>query len=123
MSDKIKLYRVQDDKGKDPFKPGFSKKWVRPRLDQLKLKPWMAEFPDLIKSTYMTDKGIWVGSACVNLKQLKRWFSKKEYKTLLKYGYGAYAIDVDTILAQSAIQCVFTNDKPTFIDAVPIKLY
>lgn len=87
----------------------------------MNLPPWILEFRE--KSDKIINNDHWVGSACRTLKQLRRWFTKKEYRTLQKYGYQAYSIKVDFIFAESDIQCVYANDKCPNVDAVQIKLY
>lgn len=114
------IYRVQDKEGRGPWRPGFSHKWVRPRPDHDNLPPWLFEFGRVDRQLLY---GEHAGSGCMTLDQLRRWFTKKEYKTLLKYGYQAVSMEVNRILAQSEIQCVFGRAKPLNEDFTIMRLY
>ena len=112
--------RIQDDQGRGPFKPGFSHLWVQERPDHDNLQPWIVEFGRLDKQVLT---GETAGSACKNLEQLRRWFTKKEYKKLRKFGYKAVRIKVDRIIAESEVQCFVSRAKPFYDCAEVVKLY
>lgn len=114
------VYRIQDKDGRGPFKPGFSHVWVENRPDLANLPAWFEEFGrvDKLLCTYET-----AGAGCKTLAQLKRWFTKKEYKKLKKYGYKAVEMNVDRIIAESKVQCFFGRGKPLRKDIKVIKLY
>lgn len=114
------VYRVQDRDGRGPWKPGFSSRWVEPRADHENLPSWYAEFgPVHSKLLY----GEEMGSGCRTLEQLRRWFTRSEYKRLREYGYRAVKMEVGRILAESEIQCVFGRAKPLNEDVTGIELY
>jgi len=102
------IYRVQDADGRGPWRPGFSHKWTEDRTDAeyAALLPWPIEFPGLVFGYG------YHGCGCQSLAQLRRWIRQSEYATLQRYGYRAVAIEVDRILARSAVQCVFERRKP-----------
>jgi len=94
------VYRIQDKDGRGPFKPGFSHRWVQSRDDHENLVPWFVEFGPIHKTICTFEVA---GTGCESIKQLRRWFTKKEYKRLRGYGYMAVKMDVDRILASSEI--------------------
>lgn len=114
------VYRLQDSEGRGPFKPGFSKTWVIPRADHENLQPWFIEF-GRVDAQVLT--GETSGSACRSLEQLRRWFSKREYRKLKKCGYKAVRMSVNRIIAESDIQCFVGRAKPFYKDAKKVKLY
>lgn len=114
------VYRVQDADGRGPFKPGFSKVWVQERKDHENLQPWFVEFGRVDQKVIT---GETAGSACKTLEQLRRWFTKKEYKQLQKYGYKAVKMEVNRIIAESDIQCFVGRAKPFSESVETVKLY
>lgn len=118
-NDKI-LYRVQDEVGRGPWRPGFSNRWIEPRTDHLNLIPYYNEFGP-ISTLEAPDK--FIGCACFSVDQLRRWFTRKEYKKLLKYGFQSVMIDYDRIIKSSDIQCIFCRSKALFKDVKTFNLY
>ena len=119
------LFRVQDQDGRGPFKPGFSHNWVIDREDNINLIPYMMEF-DEDKMKLINEhirNGLHLGCGCRTIEKLRRWFTKKEYATLIKYGYKAVAIKYDTIIAESETQCVFSNKDTLNKSCSIIRLY
>lgn len=117
------VYRVQDIEGRGPWRPGFSRYWVRDRADHDNLQPWPVQFGhDLIKRSGWPF-GKHYGCACRTLDQLRRWFAADEYATLQSYGYSAVQMEVDQVLAESDIQLVFVRSKPLRIGVEPVDLY
>ena len=114
-----KVYRVQDKEGRGPWKPGFSMKWVENRDDLDNLHPWFREFGDVRR---LIPNGMIMGSACLSIEQLRRWFTPGEYQTLLGFGYQAVAIEA-SVAVGSDIQCVIYRAKAFEEDAEPIELY
>lgn len=112
--------RVQDADGRGPFKPGFSHWWVEERADHDNLVPWLQQFGRVDRLVAVKRN---MGCACKTLEQLRRWFTPSEYATLRRYGYQAVEMDVDRVLAESLIQCVFQRSKPLREDVRPFDLY
>ena len=114
------VYRIQDGDGRGPWKSGFSHRWVEDRPDHDNLPPWVVEFGrvDLKRFTWEH-----VGSGCLTLEQLRRWFTESEYKSLLRYGYRAVRMDVDRLLGKSETQCVFGRVKPLNEDIMGVELW
>ena len=117
----MKIFRVQDSEGRGPWRPGFSHNWVIDRPDHANLPPWPFEF-GLDKVLDSRKPNEWMGCGCLSLKQLRRWITMKEYRTLKKLGYGCVMLEGNAI-AVSDIQCVFTRDRPLFEDIKKLKLY
>jgi len=114
------VYRVQDKDGRGPWKPGFSHRWVEDREDHNNLPPWFVEFGNVhLKCIY----GMTIGSACVTLDQLRRWFTASEYATLQRYGYRAVMMDVSRVLGESPVQCFVERSKPFSEGVIEVELY
>ena len=116
----VTIYRVQDRDGRGPWKPGFSHRWIEDRPDLDNLPPWFEEFGRVDRCA---PAGASIGSGCRTLEQLRRWFTPIEYLTILRFGYQAIGMEVDCILAESDIQCVFARRKLLKQDVVPVSLY
>lgn len=117
------VYRVQDLDGRGPWKPGFSRLWIREREDHENLRPWMEQFGRGILPNHGWPFGQHFGCACRTLEQLRRWFTAEEYETLQEYGYQAVAIGVHRILAENDIQLVFQRASPLRAYVEPVALY
>ena len=102
------VYRIQDKDGRGPWKPGFSQKWIEVRDDHDNLPPWFYEFGPVHNKAFTWES---VGSACLTIDQLRRWFTESEYRTLLRHGYKAVKMEASRILGSSEIQCVFTRSN------------
>jgi hypothetical protein len=114
------VFRVQDKDGRGPWKPGFSHKWVEDRPDHDNLPPWFVEFGRVDRLVLY---GETCGCGCRTLDQLRRWFTKSEWRKLKKYGYRAVKIEIGRMLAQSDIQCVFARIKPLREDVEAVELW
>ena len=120
MNTEFTVYRIQDAQGRGPWRPGFSQLWVRDRKDHENLVPWFVEFGPVHENA--TD-GEFIGCGCRTIKELKRWFTKKEYKTLLAFGYRAVEMKAKRALGASDIQCLFVRDVPLRINIEMVELY
>ncbi len=115
------VYRIQDKDGRGPWKPGFSHRWVVDREDLDNLAPFYVEFGQTVFDHAIL--GMFLGSACESVEQLKRWFTPEEYKALKSFGYQSVKMQVGRILASSAIQCVIERSKPLNRDVEVFELY
>jgi hypothetical protein len=120
---KATILRVQDEEGRGPWRPGFSRLWVRDRADHDALIPWPQQFGMGIIQRSDRHAGSHFGCGCRTVEQLQRWFTAAEYETLTRYGYQAVRLDVDRILAESDIQLVFQRARPLRAGAEPFDLY
>ncbi|WP_299073468.1 hypothetical protein [uncultured Paraglaciecola sp.] len=114
------VFRIQDADGRGPFKPGFSSQWVEIRADHQNLKSWLDEFGPIQNELLV---GEYAACGCKTIAQLKRWFTKAEYKRLRRLGYNAMRIEVGRILAESEIQCVFGSAHPLNKNTKIVRLY
>ena len=114
------IYRVQDKDGRGPFKPDFSSKWATWREDLKNLMPWFTELGPIHLGAFSWEE---VGCGCRTIKQLRRWFTEKEYKILQQYGYEAIELKAVRILGESKTQILFTKKEPLNINTRPIDLY
>ncbi|MFB2668915.1 hypothetical protein ACE02U_09010 [Shewanella xiamenensis] len=113
------VYRIQDKQGRGPFKPGFTLKWLQ---QEKNLPPYFLEFPDLNLQTE-TNQNDFIGCACLNLDQLRKWFTPHEYQILKKLGFKLVRLEADKILRRSENQCVFSRTKRFDKNAVVMTLY
>lgn len=113
-------FRIQDDEGRGPWRPGFSHRWVEDRPDHKNLLPWMVEIGPVHRLALF---GEHIGSACETLSQLQRWFTESEYRTLRRLGYQCVSISGARVLGRSATQCVIASAKPFRAVSSPIALY
>jgi len=118
-----RVYRVQDAEGRGPWRPGFSRLWVRDRDDHDNLRPWVEQFGMEIIPRTGWPFGKHFGCACRTLDQLRRWFTAEEYATLQAYGYQAVSMEVQRVLAESDIQLVFQRARPLRAGVEPVELY
>jgi hypothetical protein len=114
------IFRVQDLEGRGPFKPGVSSQWVEYRDDYENLIPYFVEFPEIKE---FKRGRLALGCGCKTIDQLRRWFNQSEYTTLRILGYHAVIMNVDKILAESDIQCVFSRKRPLFDGVLQVNLY
>ena len=116
----ITVYRVQDKDGRGPWKPGFSHRWVEDRDDHDVLIPWYQEFGRVER---LAIAGMHLGCGCRTIEQLRRWFTLKEYKKLVEFGYRAVSMGCGRALGESDIQVVFERSRPLREAVTPISLY
>lgn len=121
MRDEVTVYRIQDADGRGPWKPGFSHQWVCDRDDHDNLIPFTVEFGQKVFDRAIL--GMFFGSACQSIEQLKRWFTRDEYFKLKSFGYRAVKMKVGRLLASSEIQCVIERSKPLKKDVEFFELY
>jgi hypothetical protein len=114
------VFRIQDREGRGPWRPGFSQLWVEDRADHDNLQPWYVEMGPVHQ---LGIAGMHMGTACKNLEQLRRWFTRSEYKTLRRYGYQAVQMEVGRVLGESETQLVFERSKPLHQAIAAISLY
>jgi hypothetical protein len=112
------VYRVQDNEGRGPWRPGFSRVWVENRADHMLLVPCFRQF-----NMNHLRKDRHVGCGCRTMEQLRRWFTVSEYERLRGLGYQAVLMAVNKIVFESDIQCVFERKKALAVDFEPIELY
>ena len=113
-----KIFRIQDKKGRGPWKPGFSQKWVKSRPDHKKLLPWFDEFGALGMTA-----GMHTGCGCRTKTGLRRWFICSEYDFLKKHGYRAVSMMVERVIAESDTQIFFERLRPLKRNVILFDLY
>lgn len=109
----MRVYRVQDNEGRGPFKPGFSQVWADPDWapGMKPLPTFMEEFGrDLIDR--LGQPGEYFGSAVRAAGDICKWFSADERRRLCDLGYSVVALKISRILAESENQLVFARRTP-----------
>lgn len=112
------IYRIQDDDGRGPWKPGFSGKWTRLEPD-MSLQPWFFTMGPVHQEANIDEV---VGCGCLKKSQLKRWISEEEYRKLLKFGYKAVELKA-RVLGEDKNQCVFARERPLNENVTVFDLY
>jgi hypothetical protein len=107
------VYRVQDKKGRGPFRPGVPKKWADKEFSHgcKPMPTWMEEFGIDLIDRFM-QPGEFYGCAVKEREKLNEWFSEDEALRLHHLGYFVYAVEAKRIIAESPNQIVFACDAP-----------
>jgi len=117
------VYRIQDEYGRGPFRPGFSKQWHDQYFD-VGMKPlptWGDEFGwDLIDRKGRA--GEFFGTAVRRPEKLCEWFSATERGRLELLGFAAVSMPINRVLAESENQLVFARKVALhrYIVAIPM---
>ena len=111
------IYRIQDNEGRGPYKPGLSIRWMDPDSDQSSRPPFYFEFPRMDLSKLVPRRS---GCGFRTLDQLLSWFTTREISALEKLGYSIVYMDAEEILAESSRQLVFTRSQPLYVGAIVI---
>ena len=109
---------MQDRKGRGPWKPGFSECWVEDRTEE---EFQLIAPPSLQTMLQLRHRAN--GYGCETKDQLKLWFKVGEYNKLVRLGYRAVSIDVDSILWRGDNQSAFFRAKPLKQGAKLFNLY
>lgn len=107
---KTTVYRIQDKKGRGPYKPGFSHVWTDENADEASRPAVMMEFGWGFRDKAMPGQA--VGCAFRSIDQLKRYFTGLEIHRLYSLGYAITQMEVDAILHESENQLVIARNKP-----------
>lgn len=110
---KATVYRIQDDVGRGPFRPGLSQHWADDSFTAgcKEFPTWMEEFGEhLIQKRGRP--GEHFGSAVRSIDKLCEWFSPTERLKLAAMGFNAVSMPIDRVLAESQNQLVFARNLP-----------
>lgn len=115
------VYRIQDDVGRGPFRPGFSHQWADDSFTAgCKCFPtWMEEFGETLIQR-RGRAGEHFGSAVRTIDKLCEWFSPTERLKLAAIGFNAVSVPIDRVLAESENQLVFARKLPLHWGVVTI---
>ncbi len=117
------IYRVQDRKGRGPWKPGFSSKWVEDRATEAEYDALAPPPVHVMLALNEKAAGKPMGYGCTSLDHLRLWFQPGEYQTLRRFGYRAVKMKVDQILLEMPTQCAFVRSLPLRMRVDSIELY
>ena len=110
MTDRIKIVRVQDRKGRGPWRPGFSSQWTRDDTP-MHGKPIIA-YPQALKALNKAHRaGLHVGCAVYEI-DLGTWFSASDLARLSSLGF--YIADASncTIIFSAPDQVLIASEFP-----------
>lgn len=107
----VRLFRVQDQEGRGPYRPGFSRFWATP--DGPALLPWWVELGlDARDGLKLIPRGMHCGSAFTSMEKLTAWFDADERDKLDGFGYFIVRFRPDKIIAETPTQVVFAQSYP-----------
>lgn len=107
---KLTVYRIQDKKGRGPYKPGFSHRWTDEAGLEDARPSVMEEFGWDFGAKAAPGQS--VGCAFRSIDQLKRYFTSLEIHRLYSLGYAITKMEIDTVLHESEKQLVIARNKP-----------
>lgn len=115
-----RVYRVQDDEGRGPYRVGFSHVWTdadhhnrNPSIfDDFNLAP-----ERLRELWHPSENG---GCAFRNTAQLCSWFSSSERRRLEELKYSIVSMLVDRIIFESERQLVFARRRPLRLGVIKL---
>ena len=115
----MRVFRVQDWRGRGPFKPGLSERWLDRELAPGReyLPDFMSEF-GLDVLVQLGQPGEFYGCAVRTLPELDRWFSPTERVRLEFLGYNIVSLRAHRIVAESPNQMLIARRKPFKAGAV-----
>ena len=108
----FKLWRIQDEHGRGPFKPGFSHVWADENF-----APGIVPLPTLREdfgpAIYQQLVGPYhYGTAVRDKSMIGKWFSCTEQAKLFALGFSLVSLRPDVIIAESEHQVLFGRIKP-----------
>jgi len=106
------LYRIEDQQGRGPFRPGLSQQW-RDADGHDFPPPWVeAGITPRQWQNLFSEWAIKRGVACRSREQLYQWFSRAERRRLKRLGFREVEIKDPRILLETATQVVFEIVPP-----------
>jgi hypothetical protein len=108
------VFRVQDQEGRGPFKPGFSLQWIDKNRDQHQ-QDIISEFG--WRCLKDVPKGMHSGCGFFSMGQLLKWFTDVELERLYLMEYRIVRLTGCTVIRRSANQLIFYRKKPLKLDA------
>ena len=119
MPEHIKLYRIQDDDGRGPFRPGFSHQWCDDNFadGMNNLPSWIEEFGHDAIDRLAQETDFHFGTGVRRPRDLNRWFSTAERVRLKELGFRAVSLSGCRRLAESHNQVLFGRFAPLFVGA------
>ena len=107
------LLRMQDQSGRGPWKPGFSKYWVDDVRD-FDLPPVQQDFG--LDWALMVDaafrRGLHLGVAVRGVKRFNKWFTSTERVRLALLGYQIVDASECEVLGETNWQAVIGSEAP-----------
>lgn len=106
-----RVIRVQDARGRGPYRPGFSRVWRD--LSWPAQAPWWEEIgEDPFTAHLRIDGAYHCGCAFRTQEQLRRWFSPRELRALDRHGFALASIVPDVVFIETASQVVIGTLAP-----------
>lgn len=106
----ITAWRMQDDKGRGPWRPGFSKYW-RDSCDD-RITETVMDLVGGIENMRNLPRGFYYGCACKSKEQLLSWFSDDERRILESVGFKIITVSVDRVVADGEHQMLVASRVP-----------
>lgn len=120
----LTIYRIQDNRGRGPFSPGFTCLWFDDRSEDEAALLAPFEMRDVHNAITTRPRHCrHMGYGCRDLATLRRWFLPNEYLFLLSHGFEAVELPDCMILLEAPLQVMFARRRPLAMDARPFDLY
>jgi hypothetical protein len=120
MDDRPVVFRVQDDDGRGPWRPGFSHHWIDDDAPVGRLAETVMHLLP-IQALQMLPRDRNYGCACRSKAALLEWFTPVERERLQRFGYRIVRLRVDEVLAESRYQVFFARYRPLASGAVVLR--
>ena len=115
----MKIYRIQDKRGRGPFEPGMADKWLNRARAESERPNCFEDFGDGI--IFQMRAGFVSGCGFPSLEKLRFWFDTGERARLKALGYFIVQLDAEVIVAESKTQLLFWRRVPLNVGAVIIE--
>lgn len=115
-----RVYRVQAEDGRGPWRPGFSHVWVDEDAPSGHLTETVMDLipVEVLRNLPTTHA---YGCGCRTLAQLRDWFTPVERQRLSRLGFHPVVMRVDAVLAESDRQVFFARCRPLAEGATRLK--
>lgn len=118
MMESVSVYRVQDARGRGPWKPGMSARWVSEEA----VRPF-ADIESMLRAIRRAGDDEHVGCGCRTLEDLRRWFTPGEYDRLRLLGYQCVRLHGCRVLQERESEVVIGRRRQFRKGAVRVRLY
>lgn len=108
----ITIFRIQDEEGRGPFRPGFSEKWMRGEKPYYLSPPWIEAGISIQHYSKLLNANAYSGTGCKSMEKLCEWFSHEERAQLAIFGYHIVRIIPTRIVLNLTHQIVFECCQP-----------
>jgi hypothetical protein len=107
----VRVYRVQDARGRGPWVPGFSHEWLEADAPAGRMTETLMDLLPIDQLRALSPEYHY-GCACRSLPALLAWFTPAECHRLARLGYHPVSLTIDAVVAESASQLLLARRRP-----------